>query len=318
MSLLNSVILESRECPLGCLQYDNLLFTGHDLIQDLPGEFSVVQCQSCGLIRTNPRPTAETIGFYYPDSYGPYLSTKKNLQYNNLMKIVQKIYRTLCPSNSQIIPTLIPGKMLEIGCASGSFLAEMATQGWQVEGIEFSENAANIARAAGLLVHSGSIESITEVSAPFDLITAWMVIEHLHNPVAALTKLAEWSKPNAYLALSVPNAQAFEFGFFQGRGFALHLPNHLYHFTPTTLTLLLDKTGWQIERIFHQRTLGNWIGGVGNQLQVLNMPVWLYQPFKNYPHRTSLLTLLLYPLAWLLAVFGQTGRMTVWARRKTE
>src|SRR5438128_1132005 len=34
--------------------------------------FVVVQCQECGLCFTNPRPTAESIGQFYPAVYSPH------------------------------------------------------------------------------------------------------------------------------------------------------------------------------------------------------------------------------------------------------
>ena len=71
-----AVTLESQPCPLGCEPNDSTVFTGRDRLHDLPGEFRVVRCQTCGLSRTNPRPTPDTIGFYYPDHYGPYQTTK--------------------------------------------------------------------------------------------------------------------------------------------------------------------------------------------------------------------------------------------------
>jgi len=70
------VMLENVTCPLGCSKSDEVILTGCDLLHDLPGEFTVVKCRTCGLMRTNPRPTSDTIGFYYPDNYGPYLGTQ--------------------------------------------------------------------------------------------------------------------------------------------------------------------------------------------------------------------------------------------------
>jgi 2-polyprenyl-3-methyl-5-hydroxy-6-metoxy-1,4-benzoquinol methylase len=279
----------------------------------LPGECAIVRCRTCTLMRTNSRPTPDTIGFYYPDDYGPYLSTQ--IANSQSTQILRRIYHAVCPNNSQAIPRMPPGRMLEIGCASGGFMKDMAAAGWQVEGIEFSGTAAAAARAKGLLVHTGSVESTAEVGAPFDLVVGWMVVEHLHEPVAALSKLARWTRPGGWLAISVPNAAAADFELFKGAGYALHLPNHLYHFNPSTLSLVLERSGWKMERVLHQRTLGNWIGSFGYKLEDWGAPRWLTQPFRSYLNRDGLHTAVLFPLSWLLAIFGQTGRMTVWARR---
>ena len=68
--------LEQVSCPLVCQKGDKTVLTGRDLLHDLPGEFTVVKCLDCGLMRTNPRPTSGTVGFYYPDDYWPCLGTQ--------------------------------------------------------------------------------------------------------------------------------------------------------------------------------------------------------------------------------------------------
>src|SRR5688572_8294680 len=134
--------------------------------------------------------------------------------------------------------------MLEIGCASGTFLHSMADQGWQVQGWELSERAASVAKSQGFAVHIGNLETAAEQDASYNLIVGWHVLEHLHQPVAVLTKLRQWSKPGGWLALSMPDASSWEFSFFRERWYGLQLPNHLFHYTPRTLNQLLARSGW--------------------------------------------------------------------------
>ena len=70
------VALERVGCPLGCPSDDELVITGRDRLHELPGEFRVVRCRGCGLMRTDPRPTLDGIDFYYPADYRPYLTTR--------------------------------------------------------------------------------------------------------------------------------------------------------------------------------------------------------------------------------------------------
>lgn len=63
MKLKSSVELENVMCQLGCHQNDEFLFAGSDRLHNLPGKFSVIKCKTCGLIRTSPRPTLDTIRF---------------------------------------------------------------------------------------------------------------------------------------------------------------------------------------------------------------------------------------------------------------
>lgn len=311
------VKLETTACPLGCQVEDEVLLTGSDRINGFPGEFRVVRCPECGFMWTNPRPTAESIGFYYPDHYGPYESTKvsrDNPKFPSkswLRSWGHRIFET----NTTRIPPLRPGRMLEIGCASGVFLHRMESMGWEVEGIEFSEQAADSARSLGYSVFNGTIEDAPERDKPYDLVVGWMVLEHLHEPLIALKKLNRWVKSRGWLVVSVPNAGAMEFKAFRERWYALHLPNHLYHFTPRTLNMLLERGGWKIVRILHQRTLGNLIPSIGYWLRDNKVMDGLSEKLIAYPERAVFTKFLLYPLACILGFLGETGRMTVWARK---
>jgi 2-polyprenyl-3-methyl-5-hydroxy-6-metoxy-1,4-benzoquinol methylase len=257
------------------------------------------------------------MGFYYPDDYGPYQGTRVDRAdlSNDPLPVWKCLALRVFEFNTQRLPALPPGRMLEIGCASGSFLHRMNNEGWEVEGLEFSEKAAESARSLGHIVHTGSLEKATEPAEPYDMVVGWMVLEHLHNPVLALQKLHRWTKPDGLLVVSVPNADALEFQIFGDAWYALQVPNHLYHYTPKTLKMMLERSGWQIERMFHQRVLSNLIASIGHVLQDKQCAPRLARRLIDFPKRPGLKQVLLYPLACLLAAFGQTGRMTVWARR---
>jgi 2-polyprenyl-3-methyl-5-hydroxy-6-metoxy-1,4-benzoquinol methylase len=315
MNLPQSVQLQDVACPVGCPRNDDLVLTGRDRLHDLPGDFNIVKCRTCGLMRTNPRPTPETIGFYYPDHYGPYIATRvgKSGADTALQKAVKTFVKHAFDLNNQRLPSLPPGRMLEVGCASGVFLHRMASQGWHVQGIEFSEKAALAASQLGFAVHAGSLETAPSPDQRFDLVVGWMVLEHLHDPVGCLRKLREWATPGAWLVLSVPNVNSLEFRLFKEKLYALHLPNHLFHFTPKTMAQVLRAGGWTMVKIHHQRLLSNIIASTGH---VLRDKGWrrLGGKLVDFPERGFKWSYALYPLAWVLAIFGQTGRMTVWAR----
>ena len=253
--------LEYVDCPLGCKDVDEFVLTGRDNLHDLPGYFNVVRCKSCGIMRTNPRPTQSCIGFYYPESYGPYLSSKVSL--NHKPKMWKRSLRRLLKINDIRIPTIKTGRMLEIGCSSGSYMHRMAVQNWDVEGIEFSPFAAMNARSFGFKVHIGSVESAPDPEYQYDIVVGWMVLEHLHEPVKVLKKLKRWTKPNGWIAISVPNAASLEFKIFKDLWYALQLPTHLYHFTPDTIKKLFEYSGWNVEKVLHQQNLNNLISSIG-------------------------------------------------------
>src|SRR6185312_6002575 len=241
--------LERVPCPRGCPAGDRLMLTGHDRLHGLPGDFSVVQCVTCGLMRTDPRPDRESIEQFYPDEYGPYRDTRidGDLDVEAPSSRWKVLARSVLAPDTRRLPHLAaPGRMLEVGCASGSFLSQMARAGWEVSGIEFSEIAGMAARALGHHVHIGALETAPppDPDRPYDLVVAWMVLEHLPDPVQALRRLAAWSRPGAWLAMSVPDAGSLEFRLFRSNWYALDLPRHFFHFTRRTLGDVLRAGGW--------------------------------------------------------------------------
>lgn len=193
----------------------------------------------------------------------------------------------------------------------------MAALGWSVEGIEPTEAAAEAARRGGLPVFTGGIEQAPEPEKPYDLIVAFMVLEHLYDPVTALRRLRRWVSPKGWLVLSVPNAGSLELKLFRDAWYALQLPTHLFHFTPRTLQRVLDGGGWRVERVMHQRILSNLFASGGYWLADRRFPKSLTQKLIDLPDAPGRQHYWLYPLAMVLAALGQTGRMTVWARPRS-
>ena len=145
-----------------------------------------------------------------------------------------------------------------------------------------------------------------------------MVVEHLHAPIQALKKLHSWTCPDAWLAISIPNCGSFQWRVFKNAWFHLELPRHLFHFNRRTLTQVLAAGGWRVERIFYQRVLGDLIASLGNALYDRVLFTKLAKKLSSYPEWEGNLYLLMYPLAWVLSIFGQSGAMTVWARRNED
>lgn len=313
-SAMPTVVLEDSSCPLGCRRSDEVLFVGRDRLHQLPGEFSVVRCRVCGHMRTNPRPTPSTIGLYYPDDYGPYLDTVvvEEDSEERPRGILHRLAAHWIDSNARALPSLAPGRLLEIGCASGSFLARMARVGWSVEGIEFSASASAAARALGLSVQTGPLETAAPPASKLDMVVGWMVLEHLHEPLVALRRLREWTRPGGWLVLSLPDAGSPEARFFGASWYDLHLPAHLQHFTLGSLQAMLKMAGWKTARIIRQSDVSAAVMSCsyladGSGLQRVAS---VASQLTHFPHSAQLLA----PLSWVASRFGLTGRITVWAR----
>jgi hypothetical protein len=184
-----------------------------------------------------------------------------------------------------------------------------------VAGIEPGAEAASYCAGLGFSVHAGTLETAPDCLGEFDLVAGWMVLEHLHDPVGGLAKLHSWTRPGGWLAVSVPNAACLERRLFGDAWFPLHLPNHLFHFTPRTLRKTLERAGWEVVRISCQRNLSDLIASAGYVLQDRRRLPAPARLLVSYPWRGGRLNLALLPLSYPLSLCGQTGRMTAWARK---
>lgn len=144
-----------------------------------------------------------------------------------------------------------PGRVLDVGCGKGRFLAAARAAGWDGIGVEFAPASAAAARElAGVDVLLGDF---TEVSVPgeFDAITFWHVLEHLPDPAAAVARAAQLVRPGGQVVISVPNVDSFQARLGGASWFHLDLPRHLFHFGPRSLTCLVERAGLRVVRIGH-------------------------------------------------------------------
>jgi SAM-dependent methyltransferase len=309
---------ETVSCPLGCPPDDEFVVSGRDRLHGVPGEFPVIRCRQCGLLRTSPRPTPAAIQRYYPANYGPYASTSVAAGPATAVRSPRRSWlggRLLAP-RTNVIPPLSPGRLLEIGCGAGGFLHRMAQEGWEVEGLELSPEAGRAARELGFPVFIGSLSDAPDPAKPYDLIVGWMVLEHLHDPLQMLRKLWRWSAPGGWIALSVPDAGALEFRLFQDAWYALDVPRHLFHYTPKTAARVLRQSGWKLQRILWQDNPNNLILSLRNRLQERG-----WQRTADFlkdvadGRRYGRLRLI---IGKLLGSLRASGRMTLWARRMED
>lgn len=282
----------------------------------MPGEWGVHSCRGCGLMLTSPRPDPATMPGYYPTEYQPFGAPHAPTEHRPAMAALKRLARRLLDPKEHVLPRgLAPGRALEVGCGSGRYLTQLAASGWRVEGLEPSvETADRLRESTGLPVTTGSISEASLDPESFDLVAAVMVLEHLHTPLGDLGKIRSWLRPGGYIAGSVPNAASWEFGFFGPGWFALQLPTHLFHFTPMTLTRLLEKAGFEEVRIYHQRNVSNLMIHLGRFMQRHRMPgarICLEYPEKG----PAPLRYALRPVAAVLAWLGQAGRISFTARK---
>lgn len=144
-------------------------------------------------------------------------------------------------------PRLPPrGRLLDVGCAAGFFLAE-ARAFYDVQGVELSEWASTYARdRLRLPVSTGTLQEARLPAQHFDVITLWDVIEHVPDPVPLLTEAARVLRPGGRLVLTTGDWGS---AYAQSRGAAWHLmepPWHLTMFSRATMMRAGERAGLRV------------------------------------------------------------------------
>jgi len=139
-----------------------------------------------------------------------------------------------------------PGRILDVGCGPGHFLAAAAHRGWDAVGVELVPSAVQTAREQfGLEVHNTMLEDSGLPEQSFDVIAATHVLEHQVDGIGFLTSIARWARPGGYLFIEVPNwASADRLGNVEG-WYGLRPLEHVAHYTPRTLAKTMERIGFQ-------------------------------------------------------------------------
>lgn len=252
--------LETIACDLcGAADAERLLVAS-DLRYGVPGEFPIVRCRGCGLVYTNPRPTPRALARYYPDRYEPHTgipqhasragATVRSLAFHHLPGALGNVAAWLYNTLAYRALVRGRGRVLDIGCGTGDFLAVWRELGWEVEGIEPSAVAAEAARTRlAAPVHVGFVEDAPLADAAFDLVTMSHSLEHVRSPRAVLRRVRRALAPGGRLLAIVPNFAAWDRRAFGARWHGLEVPRHLYHFEPATLRALLEAEDFTVEQL---------------------------------------------------------------------
>ena len=267
---------ESVNCFLcgteGLLLYQKM----RDKLFDAPGVWAFLRCPRCGLVWLNPRPIPEDIWKIY-NIYHTHLAKDGKPRLASLRKRIK--YATLASSfgyeglvskgSSKWIGTVLglfpplrelvgfsirwlngshKGKLLDLGCGKGSFLATMRDLGWDILGVEIDAQAASVAQDHfGVPVVKSPLEKAKFPADSFDAVTITHVLEHVHDPIGLLKECLRVLKPGGRLVVVTPNAESLGHRIFKRSWRGLEPPRHLCLFSMQTLRICTERVGAQVK-----------------------------------------------------------------------
>jgi SAM-dependent methyltransferase len=207
--------------------------------------YSYAECGFCGHLTMCPMPSADEITSFYDATY-------YGLGERKFPLVLDAVRGLLLAQRTRVSTTEMtaPADVLDVGCGDGRYLKAMRNLGHRIHGIEIQGPAYDRAsRIDGIRLRAPPLNEGTFPLTRFQLVTAWHVLEHVPDPMTLLESIGRVLAPDGRLVVEVPNTWSWHGRLTGTNSFNLDPPRHLHQFTQRSLTLLLGRAGYDVERV---------------------------------------------------------------------
>lgn len=208
----------------------------------------IVRCRRCGFVYANPRPKDGEVLDIYEAVKDPLYVEEREGRVLTFEHHLRPLERVTGPADGR--------PLLDVGAHTGVFVDIAARHGWDAWGVEPSVWAVEQARAQGLKMRLGTLESVAFAPASFDVVTMWDVIEHVPDPLGTLRAAGRVLKPGGLLVVHTMDLDSL-FARLMGRRWPWFMEMHLCYFSRRTMAAMLEKAGFEAQ----------WMGAQGRYLQ---------------------------------------------------
>ncbi len=228
---------------LGCPLCGNLAFIavmGYRGKSALFQKRRIIRCQECHLCRIDPMPTGDELNAYYHEGlFWEHVTDKTPFDIPTYHHQTRARIAYMRAEGC-----LQPGvRLLDIGAGFGVLEKTLRSLQPDVQlfAVEPDPNARRSLENLGVFARSeqSSFQGFT-----FDLIILSHVLEHINTPIEYLKSLQPFCHRDTRLFVELPNEDHL---------FKIYLEPHVLFFNPQTLSVLLNKGGFQVKSI---RTCG--------------------------------------------------------------
>jgi 2-polyprenyl-3-methyl-5-hydroxy-6-metoxy-1,4-benzoquinol methylase len=207
-------------------------------------------CQNCDFRWLDPQPTDEELSRIYSDQYFLDEGNSEITELvNQIKRATAKLYLDQLIDKSFLRKKnreLKQYSILEIGCGMGDFLLESQALGFNVSGLEVTDYLVAFAnrRLGGNYVQKGYIETSSFEKGTFDIVAFFDVVEHVRSPLDFMTRIHRLLKPSGIVYIVTPSLDSWSAKLL-GENWMEYKVEHLSYFSKKSLSLLLEKTGFQ-------------------------------------------------------------------------
>lgn len=236
-------------CPVCLSSSTRHELTGTDfLFETTPRTFALDVCTACRCLFLNPPPSAEELHSFYPATY--WWSGSRP----TALKRLESLYRRIAlHDHISFIEAAAPTRrtLLDYGCGSGTLIGLLKRRGFDVLGVDFSEEASRVAAEENgvRVIVAPSLEKAGLKEDSFDVVTLFHVMEHVTNPREVLASVRPLLRSEGKLIIQVPNIDSWQFGWFGARWYGLDIPRHVIDYNRQAMAALLSAAGFEVVRI---------------------------------------------------------------------
>lgn len=223
-------VLESVDSKELMKQYKSLTGEGFGYLLERDIEYR--ECEKCKLRYFDPLITGDEkfynslqkFDWYYPDEKEEFLEAAKFISSSD--------------------------RVLEIGSGRGAFVKYLPTQ--KYVGLDFSENAREMARKDGILIKNEMVQDyVKRNEGGFDIVVSFQVLEHVSNPKSFIEAKVKALVSGGKMIIIVPSEDSFLK--YASNNILNMPPHHVTRWTDDTLTFIADKYNLDLVELRHEK-----------------------------------------------------------------
>lgn len=201
-------------------EFDPWLEGVTDRLGVAPGTFSFWRCRACGSGVLHPAPKPEELAALYPEVYSFHPEVGKGGKLKQLLAgleerfFFQRQYAAQLHTMESVMGA--PGaaaRLLDVGCGTGQRLQAFRGRGYQVHGLDFLPSVVeHLRKELGIEATCGDLLQLDQLfpAGSFDVVTAFQVVEHVHDARGLLGRCFQVLKPGGWLAATIPMGDSLQ------------------------------------------------------------------------------------------------------------
>ena len=246
-----AIPVEQTSCVVCNSRVSDSIASGRDYLHQTSRQvFTFARCGDCDHVYLDPRPVVEAAHRIYPSDYYTLTAEHVKSTFTLLGRIKDVVvYRRV----SGVVSELAEGsRVLEVGAGDGALLLAIARKRSDLHltalDLSFVPSRRALLESHGIEVIEALVEE-ADLPGGYNLVIMNQLIEHLWDVEAGLNKIRDKMQPGGLLSVCTPNLDGYDYGWFRhGSWGGYHFPRHLNLFSQASLSRLLERLGFEVDR----------------------------------------------------------------------